>query len=79
MLKVNLKHFGHLMRRANSLEKTLTLGKTEGKRRRGQQRMKRLDGLTDSMDMSLSKIQEIVKDRGVWSAAVHGVTELDTT
>ena len=71
-LKLKLQYIGHLTRRANSLEKTLTLGKTEGKRRRGQQRMKRLDGLTDSMDMSLSKIQKIVKDREAWSAAVHG-------
>ena len=78
MLKLKLQYFGHLMWRANSLEKTLTLGKTERKRRRGQQRMKRLDGITDSMDMSLSKIQEIVKDREVWHATVHGVTESQT-
>ena len=73
-LKLKLQYFGHLMQRANSLEKTLMLGKIEGRRRRGQQRMKRLDGITDSMDMSLSKLQEIVKDRDAWRAAVHGAS-----
>ena len=78
MLKLKLQYFGHLMGRADSLEKIPKLGKIEGRRRRGWQRIRWLDSITDSMDMNLSKLQEIVKERGAWHAAVHGVTKSQT-